>query len=177
MILSHNSVMYVISGEANAHEMATTSKTINKKVKRALSLPNLRGISSLLIEGCPDVVNSPKHVVKSKRTEEPNFSLLRSNILYLMFFVGSFNCLGGDVVMQWAKNGYINNNTKLFLSFFVANVLLWIDFNFQVFRKSNSCFRSCNFCEELFQDSTNTMLCILIAPFILITKGIRLDHK
>ena len=82
------------------------------------------------------------------------------------------------MALQMAKNNFIKNNTKIFVSFFVANILLLIDFNFNiVFRKPNLA-RTVHFpCEELFQDSTNILLCIIIAPFILLTKWMRWDYK
>ena len=122
----------------------------------------------------PALVTSSKLAGKSAKTEEPNFSLLHSNILYLLFFVGSLTCLGADMALQRVKNKFIKNNTKLFVSFFAANVFLWIDFNFnKVFRKPNPARSVYVPCEELFQYSTNILLCIIIAPFILLTKGMR----
>ena len=122
------------------------------------------------------MTNNPTAVNKTNAwTNEPNFSLLQSNILYLMFFLGSFLCLGADMIVQKARNGFISNNTQFFLSILLLNIILWIDFNFKVFRKARTAGRSYSICEELFQDSTNIMICVIIAPAMWMTKGIRLD--
>jgi hypothetical protein len=111
------------SVEAISHDMQRTPpETTNKKLKKTQSLPDLRQIRSLSEERCldtalnPAVVTSPKLIGKSTRTDEPNFSLLNSNILYLLFFVGSFTCLGADMALQFAKNKFIKSNTKLLFS-------------------------------------------------------------
>ena len=121
----------LLSDEANTHDMATTtSERTNKKVKKTQSLPDLRSIDSLSEESCSEialnqaVVNNPKWVGKSTKTEEPNFSLLHSNILYLLFFAGTLTSLLADMVLQRAKNKFIRNDTKMFVPFFVANILL-----------------------------------------------------
>ena len=128
-------------------------------------------------ESNQEMTNNPTAVNKPNAwTNEPNFSLLQSNILYLMFFLGSFLCLGADMIVQKGKNGFISNNTQFFISILLLNIILWVDFNFKVFRKTRTESRSNSFCEELFQDSTNIMFCVIIAPVMWMTQGIRLDH-
>jgi hypothetical protein len=174
------SIGCLLSVEANTQDMPTTppERTI-RKVRKMQSLPDLRSFDSLYEESCAEtalnqaVVSNPQLVKKAMKTDEPNFSLLHSNILYLLFFVGTFTMLLADMVLQSAKNKFIRNDTKMFFSFFVANVLLWIDFNFKAFTKSNPDIKRCFPYEELFLDSTNILLCIIITPFILLSRGIR----
>ena len=103
--------------DAYSNDMQTaTPETKSKKFKKTQSLPDLRHIRRLSEERCPET--SLNLIGKSTKTEEPNFSLLHSNILYLLFFVGSLTCLGADMVLQRAKNKFIRNDTKLFVFFF-----------------------------------------------------------
>ena len=105
----------LLSVEADTNDMPrTTSERTNKKLKKTQSLPDLRSIDSLSEESCAEialnqaVVNNPKWVGKSTKTDKPNFSLLHSNILYLLFFAWT---------LTRAKNKFIRNNTKMFVFF------------------------------------------------------------
>ena len=115
-----------------------------------------------------------KTSITSIKSEEPMFSRFHSNILYILFLFGYFTCIGGDLIMQWARNSSISKNTKIFVSIFIVNVFLWIDFNVNFSRKLKSHRRRQeSFCEAFLQDSTHLVFCIVIAPIILFTRWIR----
>ena len=109
---------------------------------------------------------------KSQKLDQPNFSLIHSNVLYLLFILGFFACFGGDILMQLAKNGYVNKNTKVFISIFIINTLLWIDFNFNFPNKHSQRGQDC-FCETFLADSTHLIFCFIVAPVILCTRWFR----
>ena len=111
--------------------------------------------------------------MKSRKSDQPNFSLIHSNNLYFLFLLGFFICFGGDLVMQWAKNGYVTENTKLFLSIFIVNIFLWIDFSVNFSKKLEPRGRQDCFCETFLADSTHLLFCIILAPVILCTRWIR----
>ena len=60
---------------------------------------------------------------------EPNFSLLHSNVLYALFFIGTVIVLGLDMALQLSRSSEISEGTKPFIAIFVLNIVLWIDFN------------------------------------------------
>ena len=122
--------------------IATTSG-IKTQVKKNPTIPDPQANNFISEESNREMTNNPTAVNKTNAwTNEPNFSLLQSNILYLMFFLGSFLCLGADMIVQKARNGFISNNTQFFLSILLLNIILWIDFNFKVFRKARTAGRS-----------------------------------
>jgi hypothetical protein len=163
---------------AEDHTNMASTSGMKSQVTKNPSLPDPQASNFVSEESNHKMQNNPTDVNKTNAwTNEPNFSLLQSNILYLMFFLGSFLCLGMNMIVQKAKNGSISNNTQFFISILLLNVILWVDFNFKVFRKARTAGIRCSFCEELFQDSTNSMFCVIIAPVMWITQGIRLDHS
>ena len=128
-------------------------------------------------------------------TNEPNLSLIQSNILYVLFFLGASIILFIDVLDQrfrksafWSRDpenlhihpswisdviSNVSNVTKVFISLLVVNVILWIDFNLRIVRTSSSRSNTNDVYEDLLQYSTNTLFCVIILPFIWMKNLIR----
>ena len=66
---------------------------------------------------------------------EPNLSLVHSNVLYVLFFIGTVIVLGLDLALQLARNHSISEGTKPFIAIFALNIALWIDFNIHMAKR------------------------------------------
>ena len=107
---------------------------------------------------------------------EPDFSLRQSNILYIIFFIGAFLYLLADIYFIYIRWRSFNFRAlpKKYISLLLINLLLWIDFNRNY--KSNATTNVTNnltAVEEIIQDSTHTLFCMILLPLIWIKDGIR----
>ena len=59
------------------------------------------------------------------------FSLFHSNILYVMFVVGTLLIISMDIAIQLKRRGWLNQITKAVLAIFSLNTVLWLDFNYK----------------------------------------------
>ena len=143
---------------------------LRPKIRRIHSSPQLQLKDRMEILGQNLIVKDKR--LKSQKSDQPNFSLFHSNVLYLLFILGFFTCFGGDILMQLAKNGYVNKNTKVFMSIYIINIFLWIDFNFNFPNKHSQRGQDC-FCETILADSTHLIFCFIVAPVILCTRWLR----
>ena len=106
---------------------------------------------------------------------EPEFCIFQSNILYTLFFLSSILYLLAEIWIT--ANRYSENFPMLFTFLLASNLILWIDFNMDVFKikvfemETMNC--TCLCLEDLFQDTTNSLLCILILPFMLLQRMLR----
>ena len=117
--------------------------------------------------------NEPREeVMESAEEIQYNFSIFQSNILYSFFFIAVSIYLSGEVYLSSIRNGacYLLYLPKLLPSLLAANLILWLDFNFGVHRQNvtetNTFSVPC--LEDLFQDTTNSLFCFLILPFVLL---------
>ena len=158
----------IISDRRNKKRGMIEMSTLMPRMKKSSSLPELRMPQS------QEKTGRKKTSTKSIKSAQPIFSLFHSNILYILFLFGYFTCIGGDLIMQWAKNRFISKNTKIFVSIFIVNIFLWIDFNVTFSKKLKpQRRRKENVCEAFLQDSTHLAFCIIIAPIVLFTRWIR----
>ena len=165
--------MRIAPEEDNAHgDIPTDSKT---NAIQIVSQPQLLDIRNLPVHQM--IFNNEKISTKFFNSSAPNFSLFHSNILYLCFFVGTFFCLAADSLLQLEKNHFINDITKLFLALFLINILLWIDFNINFSKSTRSSIRKYKLCEDICQDTTHLLFCLVIAPFLWIAKLIRFEYS
>ena len=151
-------------------EVVEMSK-LRPKIRKIHSSPQLQ--LNNRIEILEQNIKVKDRRLKSQKSDQPNFSFIQSNVLYLLFILGFFACFGGDLLMQLAKNGYVNENTKVFISIFIINIFLWIDFNLNFPNKLNSQRGQACFCETFFADSTHLIFCFIVAPVILCTRWLR----
>ena len=149
---------------------------LRPRIKRVRSCPQLQ-VNLRMEMLLKDSKEERKLCRKSIESNEPNFSLIHSNFLYLMFLLGFFASFGGDIMMQWAKNGDVSKNTKAFMFIFAINIFLWIDFNCNFSKKLKSHRRQGCLCETFLQDSTHLLFCIILAPIILIIRWFRLGSS
>ena len=140
-------------------------------IRRIHSSPQLQLNDRIEILGQNSKVKDKR--LKSQKSDQPNFSLFHSNVLYLLFILGFFTCFGGDILIQWAKNGYVTENTKVFIFIFIINIFLWIDFNFDFPNKLNPQRGQDCFCETFLADSTHLIFCFIVAPVVLCTRWFR----
>ena len=158
----------ILSHRRNKKRGMIEMSTLRPKMKKISSLPELKMPQS------QEKTGRKKTSTKSIKSEQPIFSRFHSNILYILFLFGYFTCIGGDLIMQWAKNRSISKNTKIFVSIFIINIFLWIDFNVTFSKKLKpKRRRKENVCEAFLQDSTHLAFCIIIAPIVLFTRWIR----
>ena len=110
--------------------------------------------------------------MKSAEEIQYNFSIFQSNILYSFFFIAVFIYLSGEVYLSSIRNGdcYLLYLPKLLPSLLATNLILWLDFNFGVHRQnlSETNTMSVPCLEDLFQDTTNSLFCLIILPFVLL---------
>ena len=99
--------------------------------KRSKSLPNLfsKDRPLKLIRRTKSAFNL---AYRDKTNLTANFSLLHSNILYMMFVIGDSLVMGVDIAIQLHKHPFtwLNPFTYIFLIIFILNILLWINFNY-----------------------------------------------
>ena len=69
------------------------------------------------------------------------FSLFHSNIIYVMFVVGTTIIFTMDIAIQLEKRGWLSPITKAVLAIFTLNTILWLDFNYSR-RKARVIFES-----------------------------------
>ena len=66
-----------------------------------------------------------------KAADQPTFSLLHSNILYIFFFLGASIILALDSAIAYFRNGgNISKYTKYTIAVFIINIILWMSFNY-----------------------------------------------
>ena len=116
----------------------TTDEGNVKSNSDRLMLQNVRKSKSL-----PNIFAEDCHFKMEKRTKSAidleyrdntataNFSLLHSNVIYLMFVTGNWLVMAGDIAIQLHRHSFagINPITQVFLIIFILNILLWADFN------------------------------------------------
>ena len=115
------------SGRSNTHDIF---------IKRSKSLPNIfaTNYKPKLKRRTKSAINLAFSVKKELTAQ---FSLLHSNILYVMFVLGNALVVGVDIVIQIHRNPSrrLSSITGVFLVIFILNILLWIDFNYNRRRK------------------------------------------
>ena len=142
----------------------TPSQGRRKLVIRSISCPNL---SFQLLD------------MRYTKLKELKFSLFQSNVFYIMYFVGTFLCLLGDAVKVWAKHqGRVTEWTQVSGTLLMINLILWIDLNIN--KNNKQCFGTlfsqsnmARILEDIIQDSTDTILCIIITPIFVFINGVR----
>ena len=121
-----------------------------------------------------DMMNAQEkeEIVKSAKEIQYNISIFQSNILYSIFFIAVFIYLSGEVYLSYIRNGdyFWEKIPTLLPSLLAANLILWLDFNFGVQRQnlSETNTMSVPCLEDLFQDTTNSLFCLIILPFVLL---------
>ena len=157
----------------------------NGRVRRSLSLPpqnfdnsriSVARIEEGTIKTATDTdLQENDTTSKSIKINNPNFSVFQSNVLYSLFFLGTFIIMGLDIVVQMSRKSYISNVTIAFMLLLVVNVILWVDFNSNMrVERTSSSETKFGFFEDLLEDSTSTLLCFIIVPFLWLKNGTRL---
>ena len=118
--------------------------------------------------------------------------MFQSNILYLMYFSGSFIVFAADVIVQVRRKGgwcpelgltehstfcNINPITKLFIGVFLFNTVLWIFMNYQWYKKRMNHHRHClpfsPILEVLLDEITDPIYVLALATFSWLLKKVR----
>ena len=106
-------------------------------LKKSQSVPNLqRKFSAPVLKTRSNSLGHCSTPVKDSFEIQSEFSLFHSNILFFLFFLGAFIILCGDLTIQYKKGyGQWSTTTKTFVGIFFVNLLLWLDFNYSMFKK------------------------------------------
>ena len=109
---------------------SNSERSMLQDVKRSKSLPNLYAKDCHLKLG-RRTKSAIDLTYKNKTKSTANFSLLHSNILYIMFVTGNSLVMSGDIAIQIHRHRFygLNPITNMFLIIFLLNILLWVDFN------------------------------------------------
>ena len=62
----------------------------------------------------------------------PNFSLVQSNIFYLLYFFNSLVPFAIDFSFQFYRNQRLSDSAQYLIILFAINGFLWLDFNLQI---------------------------------------------
>ena len=126
--------MYFFEPKCHSPKIAfwQTSETKNRKLlKKSTSAPELVTSTSTSIHrqksNSISVISWEDHVNTS---EQPEFSLFHSNVLYIFFFIGSLIMFGLEMALQTARD--VNTSTpiqKICNGILFLNLMLWLDFN------------------------------------------------
>lgn len=141
---------------------------------------------------------NPKNsmIENSLKTEkrEMTFSLTQSNILYLLFILGSAVCILEELNILGLRESTPSTMLKAILVILPINILLWLDFNFMasssIVKRHMVLFQISKLLDfyykdiivgvfgEIFQDflslTTNATFCIILLPFFLVQKLMRI---
>ena len=125
-------------------------------LRKSNSLPNLHRKHSLpVLKARSNSLRNLSTSVKESSETQSEFSIFHSNVLYFVFFLGAFIILGSDLTIQLARHykdtiSYtdlfikISNITKIFIGIFFVNLILWLDFNYSIFKKKQPSHQSEN---------------------------------
>ena len=166
-------VMSIFAIITNISFLNTGQKKVVFK-RRTQSLPNLCQDSEQtnLIQRSKSVEHlkrcAPGETEDMYRIEDSNFSRFQSNLLYALFFLGSLIFFCMDLGYQRVRNGAFTNTTLFFFGCFLMNIILWMDFNFQLLKKQKSK-KAEGIFMKLLDDSTDLLVCALIAPLFWIS--------
>ena len=116
---------------------------------------------------------------------DPSFSILQSNILFCLYFLGCLAVFVADILIQnaqywrscssyWSCTSQI---TRVSLLIFIFNIILWIDFNFHWYRrkKRNEKYlpQSKGMFEELIEEITDPLYILIVTLFYWFIQKIR----
>ena len=77
---------------------------------------------------------SKENEFEGPECEEPNFSIIQSNILYFLFFLGTFIFLAGDIFISSIRKGDPFWD-KLLSALLASNLILWLWVNHDIHRE------------------------------------------
>ena len=95
--------------------------------------------------------------------QDQSFSRSQSNILYILYLFGTTIIFCMDLAYQIVKAGVFTTSGLAFFSLFLCNIVLWMDFNFQLYQQTKPHTRDGMF-EKLMDGSSEILVCVLIAP-------------
>ena len=107
----------------------------------------------------------------STNDETVAFSHFQSNILYLLFFIGSISSISLDVWVQIFRKGWISLSSQYNLVIIIINFVLWADFQLEIrLKKSYTTGSNDGWLYEIMSYSNNSLLCFFLIPIFMIKK-------
>ena len=104
--------------------------------------------------------------------QDQRFSRYQSNILYSLYLFGTTIIFCMDLAYQIVKAGVFTTSGLAFFSLFLCNIVLWMDFNFQLYQQTKPNTKEGMF-EKLMDGSSEFLVCVLIAPLYLCSAKLR----
>ena len=112
--------------------------------------------------------------------DRPNFSLVQSNIFYVLYVISTLVPLVLDFWFQFHRNQTQSLSQShqfvVVLPAFAINGLLWLDFNLQMFRRPQdqtgqiASSSAAGQISEMLGESTDCSACLLAAPFLCLVR-------
>ena len=124
----------------------------------------------------------PSHQQQSQAddADRPNFSLVQSNIFYVLYVISTLVPLVLDFWFQIHRNQTQSLSQShqfvVVLPAFAINGLLWLDFNLQMFRRPQDqtgqivSSSAAGQISEMLGESTDCSACLLAAPFLCLVR-------